>query len=390
MFEKADQYFKMFKSLRCTVIILEGTIGVGKTTAGTSMEKLLNSIGLKCKFYKEYVNENFLLQYIDQMEKYSYTYEVMMMTRRINTYNEAKNFANSGGIAIIDRSIIGDYAFGVLQRNRNFISEKEWALFLDLIESEKLPEPDCILFFDCTPESAIARVQKRHSDAEKKYSLEYFYKLKDAYDEALEVVVDQKGIHDTVPHIRMNWELEKETVKNTDITSSGRVVSKELTVSQSKAHEANHLLNEDDTVDILLRITECMMGSVRASIDIHNQNKTDNTSILATLGDVLDARMEIPSQPVEGYNEDFWKKRHQKPVMKPNNDLGVKVKLSEYSTFWPKTDTTPEISTGRGIPQRNVLNTVDEIEINYNNPCSEMDPSDNYLTKNINFGDNLV
>lgn len=247
MFQKSNQLFQNFKFLRCNVIILEGTIGVGKTTLGTSMENFLNGLGIRTKFYKEFVNEKLLAQYINNMEKYSYTYELMMMTYRINIYREAKSFADSGGVAILDRSVIGDYAFGLLQKKRGFISEEEWNILISRITKENLPEPDYVIHLNCEPDVAISRTTKRSSDAEKKYTLEYFLKLKEAYDQAMIDVVERKGIHKSIPHLYLDW--------NTDLEIKLNDSSDECQV-----HDAKYVLDDEDIISILNSIRDTILN----------------------------------------------------------------------------------------------------------------------------------
>lgn len=72
-----DRYsmYEKLRSLKGGIYIIYEIIGVGKTTLGTSLENYLNDIGLKCKLYKEYYNEDLLNQFIGDIEKYAYFFK---------------------------------------------------------------------------------------------------------------------------------------------------------------------------------------------------------------------------------------------------------------------------------------------------------------------------
>lgn len=244
IFKQPDQFYQVFKNLKEKVIILEGNIGVGKTSLGNSIEKYLNSIDIPCKFFKEFVNEKLLGQYVNNMEKYSYTYELMMLTTRIFIYKAAVEYAKSGGVAVIDRSIIGDYAFGYLQKKRGYISEDEWDMLIHVLEGEKLMEPDCIIFLNCDPDVAYKRTCSRNSEAEKNYDPNYFVLVKEAYDVAMQDIVERRGIHKSIPHLHLNWNNDKEVNLDESLDS-------EL---EEDVHNATCILLNPDVINLLVQV----------------------------------------------------------------------------------------------------------------------------------------
>lgn len=81
MFTNRHPMYEKLRSLKGGIYIIEWIIGIGKTTLGTSLENYLNNIGLKCKFYKEYYNEDLLNQFIGDMKKYAYFFQMMMAVK---------------------------------------------------------------------------------------------------------------------------------------------------------------------------------------------------------------------------------------------------------------------------------------------------------------------
>ena len=82
-----------YESLRYGIYTIEGIIGVGKTTLGKSLEKFLNERGIKTKFYPEYVNKDLLDQYIKNMKQYAYSFQLVMLFKRLEIYREAVRFS---------------------------------------------------------------------------------------------------------------------------------------------------------------------------------------------------------------------------------------------------------------------------------------------------------
>lgn len=187
MFKLRSVDYEKYKYLRGSIYTLEGIIGVGKTTLGKSLEKFFNEIGLNCKFYPEYVNIELLNQYIHDMKKYGYTFQMIMLIKRIEIYKEAEMFSQSGGIAIIDRSIIGDKTFAKMQKDNGNISDDEWITYNNLMLKEIQLTPTACIFLNCTPEKSLERVKTRGYDAEiKGYTLEYMTQLYNAYKTSMD------------------------------------------------------------------------------------------------------------------------------------------------------------------------------------------------------------
>ena len=86
LFDTKHNKAKHFRCLIGSIIAIEGLIGAGKTTASNSIYHFLKKIGFKVKLFKEFVNNDLLKQYIDDMEKYSYTFQIAMVMNRLETY----------------------------------------------------------------------------------------------------------------------------------------------------------------------------------------------------------------------------------------------------------------------------------------------------------------
>lgn len=202
MFAERPPQYNIYKSLRAGIYTIEGIVGVGKTTLGKAIEQFLNEIGISAKFYPEYVNALLLSQYISNMEKYAYGFQLVMLFKRLEIYREAERFAATGAVAIIDRSLVGDLTFAQMQKvNGNFTME-EWETYLSVAKQEIQLTPTASIYLKCSPEVALERIKKRGIEAEiKGYSLNYLEQLNNAYEHAIANCTN-------VRHIIVDWNTE--------------------------------------------------------------------------------------------------------------------------------------------------------------------------------------
>ena len=226
-------YFTLSR-LRGSVLTLEGLIACGKSTAGKSLEGYFLRAGVNAKFFPEYTNSLLLEQYISNMKKYAYSFQLFMLCKRISIYQEAELFSRGGGVAIIDRSILGDMTFARMQHEESFISDKEWEIYQEVMRQEIKLVPYANIFLKCTPENSLRRVSLRGNIAEiKGYNVEYMEKLATAYEKTLSECTN-------VPHVILDW--------NTDLTLTD-----------------DRLLEDEDCREIIMRIF-----AVTSPVTLHN------------------------------------------------------------------------------------------------------------------------
>lgn len=193
-----DNFFKGI------VLILEGLIGTGKTTLGKSLEAYFIKAGIKCKFFTEYKNDDLLNMYLRDKEKYAFHFQSIMIIKRIEIYKEAMDFSKQGGLAIVDRGIMGDMAFAKMQFDNSYFTDEEYKVYKSLIKKEKLQVAHITVFLKTEPEVAFERMKNRGNEEEKKsYSLNYFQELEKAH---LEVFKNNIEISVT----EFDWNEEKQ------------------------------------------------------------------------------------------------------------------------------------------------------------------------------------
>lgn len=213
MFASRNPLYNKFKSLRCGIFTIEGIIGVGKTTMGRALEKFLNDNGIPCRFFSEYVNEDLLTQYIADMPKYAYAFQMIMLCKRIAVYSDAERFAATGGVSIIDRSIIGDMTFARMQKDNGNFTSREWDIYLSMMRQEIQMTPTASLYLRCSTKTALKRIKKRGIQAEiDGYTAEYMDQLYNSYETSIRQCSN-------VRHVILDWD-------NTALSESGYLTQK--------------------------------------------------------------------------------------------------------------------------------------------------------------------
>lgn len=182
IFTQRDPLYHVYRHFRGRVLCIEGIISSGKTTLGKHMEQFFNKIGIPCKFFPEYVNPILLSQFIENMKHYAYSFQMIMLCKRIDIYRQVLEFSKQGGFSIVDRSLVGDSIFATMQHHNGNISDNEFAIYKQMIQHEIMIEPDHILYLDCSVDTSIERIQKRGNTSEiEGYSPQYLQSLLDFY-----------------------------------------------------------------------------------------------------------------------------------------------------------------------------------------------------------------
>jgi deoxyadenosine/deoxycytidine kinase len=169
------------------IICLEGVIGAGKTTLAKQLVKELTSKGYAPVYYPEYVNIPLLQQYISNMEKYSYAFQVIMLHQRFNTYRQAIEYIakDKKNVAILDRGYAGDYAFAFMQYKKGYFSEEEWQTYLAIVNEQKelltVKLDYYRIYLQCDLNTCLQRIKKRDRSVEDKYTFQYLQELEMAH-----------------------------------------------------------------------------------------------------------------------------------------------------------------------------------------------------------------
>lgn len=159
-------------------IIIEGLIGIGKTT-------LVNMLGQKqaAKLVFEQFEENpFLEKFYENQDRYAFQTELSFLASR---YKQQQNIQSR---ELFSSLTIADYMF---QKNRIFagltLKGDELALYDSIyrIMHEQAPQPDLIVYLTAGMEQVMNNIRKRGRSYEQNISMEYLSALNQAYKDYL-------------------------------------------------------------------------------------------------------------------------------------------------------------------------------------------------------------
>jgi len=191
--------------LRGKVLILEGLISAGKSTAGQELIRYVTNLGIKCKFFPEPIIPGLLQLFLSDQKQYAFAFQLAMLVKRQSIYREAYEYAAKGYFCIIDRSLHGDYCFALLHHSRGNISDKsenivepiveggyaiekgpsQWKAYLEVLHGEQFEHPDYVVYLEVSPETAIKRCASRDRKGEGSYDRKYFEELCNVYSSVI-------------------------------------------------------------------------------------------------------------------------------------------------------------------------------------------------------------
>ncbi|MBV9791977.1 MAG: deoxynucleoside kinase [Chloroflexi bacterium] len=157
-------------------IVIEGVIGVGKTTLTRLLAKPFNG-----QVLLEVVEENpFLSDFYGDRARYAFqTQTFFLLSRYRQQTKEVSPQINRG-------NILSDYLFS---KNEIFarqnLSKEELELFYQLYRtlSEHVPKPDLVVYLQADVETLMARIALRDRPFERDMDRQYIADLRDSYEE---------------------------------------------------------------------------------------------------------------------------------------------------------------------------------------------------------------
>jgi len=159
------------------VIIIEGQIGVGKTTLGEMLEERL---GVTLFRELQHAETNELLDrfYADR-RRWAFTLQVHFLNERFRMIKEIRD---AGGGAL-DRSIYGDRIFAEVQHEDGSMDHEEFRTYTTLLGNmlEHVQPPDLLVYLDCSVDTAMNRIRRRDRGLESDIPRDYLERLNDRY-----------------------------------------------------------------------------------------------------------------------------------------------------------------------------------------------------------------
>ena len=157
-------------------IVIEGPLGVGKTSLAKMLAEKMNGQTLM-----EDVEENpFLFNFYQDPQKYRFQAQIFFLLRR---YEQAQAM---GQMDLFNRVVISDYLF---DKDRIFaqvnLDDNEFWLYEQLFQilRKRVTPPDLVLFLQANTDVLMDRIKKRNRKYEKSVNYKYLEKINRAFND---------------------------------------------------------------------------------------------------------------------------------------------------------------------------------------------------------------
>ena len=155
-------------------IVVEGPIGVGKTSLARRLAERLES-----NLLLERPDENpFLPRFYQDMPRHALPTQLFFLFQRVNQLRELAQPDLFNRVTVSDFLLDKDPLFARLT-----LSSDEWRLYQQIFDTlrPQAPKPDLVVYLQAQPETLYERVRRRGVDYERPITEEYLALLADSY-----------------------------------------------------------------------------------------------------------------------------------------------------------------------------------------------------------------
>jgi len=156
-------------------IVIEGPIGVGKTSLAMLLAKEFNA---RCILEKPEENP-FLPHFYRDRKKYAFQTQIFFLLNRFQQQKEISQLDLFNQITLCDYLFAKDRIFASLN-----LDDHELTLYEQIFQllNGQLPSPDLVIFLQARPEVLLHRIKSRNVTYEKEIDLEYLKTLTEGYN----------------------------------------------------------------------------------------------------------------------------------------------------------------------------------------------------------------
>ena len=184
------------------VVSVCGLIGSGKSTL---VSNLANNDGY-IEFQEPVESNPFLELYYDDPTRWSYAMQVNLLFERYKQSQEAYLQSLRGEIALLDSTIYSDAAFGLVQKECGYFTDKEYKSYINMhqVLATQIAYPDIMFWLELSPEDTMERIKKRSRNCESGIPIDYLEKLYNSY----QIILDKLKAHTNVVSIDARYSAE--------------------------------------------------------------------------------------------------------------------------------------------------------------------------------------
>ncbi len=170
--------------------ILEGNIGVGKSTFLNKVKKSIDNLEILTEPVNNWINQIFgqslLENFYKDTSRWAYTLENLAMIHRVKDHIEIQNKQSQN--ILIERSIYsGQYCFAQNSFKNGHLTNTEWEIYKTWTNYllKTCNPPTGFIYLKATPEICMQRIRKRNRISEKKITLGYIRQIDEWHERFL-------------------------------------------------------------------------------------------------------------------------------------------------------------------------------------------------------------
>lgn len=183
--------------------IIEGNIGVGKSTFLSLIQKFLPSVQYTLEPVDTWAKKDFGTSLLEQFyavpTRWAYTIETLAMVSRSRDHLAVQDLPPHH---LVERSIYsGHYCFALNGKREGYFHQVEWDAYLQwatFIIDNKCKAPHGFIYLKADPDVCYARVGKRQRSGESMISLDYLRNIHFWHEQFL---TEKKGIADSIADV---------------------------------------------------------------------------------------------------------------------------------------------------------------------------------------------
>lgn len=209
-------------------IIIEGNIGVGKSTFSAILTEEFKRAGLRAEYLPEPDESNnpFLAAYYQDPAAHAYEMQCHLLHKRFEATQYAVAGARAGkGWFILDRSYYGDICFARVQLQDGYFTDAQYQSYLDAHKSMRrfIETPSAAIFLKASTGTCVRRINARSRDCESGIDPHYLDSLQEQIDR-LELSMARK-----TRVIHLNWNDDRD---EDDLRGEARLIVARLAQMQ--------------------------------------------------------------------------------------------------------------------------------------------------------------
>jgi deoxyadenosine/deoxycytidine kinase len=118
------------------VVVLEGVIGVGKSTLSRSLLHWAADVfgpEARVVVILENIDPTLLQNFLCDQAAMAFGFQMYAACARLETMREAEMLARQGNIVLVDRGLLGDATFARMHKENNNITQAQWQSYCSII-----------------------------------------------------------------------------------------------------------------------------------------------------------------------------------------------------------------------------------------------------------------